>query len=71
MAVLATNLALPPTTVLVCHRLHRSDRVLKLCDPLQRAVGRHRVVLSGFHNEVALAGFEAVQEGFELVHSAR
>ena len=43
-------------SLLIGHRLDRRDSVLKLCNPLQRAVRRHRIVLSGFHDEIALAG---------------
>ncbi|MCJ2105106.1 hypothetical protein MKK70_06865 [Methylobacterium sp. E-041] len=67
-----TSLALrsPPTPFFVGHCLYRCDGILKLCDPLQRTVGWHCVVLSGFHDEIALAGLEAVQKGYELVHGA-
>ena len=60
----------PPAPLFISHRLYRRDHVLKLRDPLQRAVRRHRIVLSSFHDEVALTGLETVQEGFELVHGA-
>jgi hypothetical protein len=61
---------LPPPPFLVRYGLHCCDRVLKLCDPLESAVRWHRVVLSCFHDEVALAGLEAVQESVEPVHGA-
>ena len=63
-------LPLPLTSFLISHRLYRRDSVLKLRNPLQRTVGRQRIVLSGFHDQIALTGLEAGQEGFELVHDA-
>ncbi len=63
-------LPLPPTTFLVGHRFNRRDGVLELRNPFHRTGGRHGVVLSSVHDEVALASLEAVQEGFELVHGA-
>ncbi|MCJ2108479.1 hypothetical protein MKK70_24525 [Methylobacterium sp. E-041] len=48
-------------SLFVRHGLNRCNRILKPGDPLQRAVGWHRVVLRRFHDEVALASFEAVE----------
>jgi hypothetical protein len=50
MSDTSSALPSPPTPFLVGHRFHRRDGVLKLRDPLQGAVGRHRIVLSGFHD---------------------
>ena len=49
-----------PTSLLVGYRLHRRNRVLQLRDAPQRAVCRHRIVLSRFHDEIALAVLETV-----------
>ena len=49
-------LPLPLTSFLISHRLYRRDSVLKLRNPLQRTVGRQRIVLSGFHDQIALTG---------------
>ena len=50
------------------HSLNSRNRVLKFGDLPEHAVRRHHLLLSGLHDEVALACLQAVEEGVKIGH---